>query len=53
MALKIGSTDVVDNSANWAGASLSTSAIADSAITREKRWVFLQTMQLQTQVQLL
>ena len=36
MALKIGSTDVVDNSANWAGASLSTSNIVDSAITRAK-----------------
>ena len=36
MALKIGSTTVVDNSANWAGNNISTSAIIDSAITRAK-----------------
>ena len=36
MALKIGSTTVVDNSSDWQGTALATSAIADSAITREK-----------------
>ena len=36
MALLIGSTTVVDNSSNWQGTALGTSAIADSAITYAK-----------------
>jgi hypothetical protein len=36
MAFKINATTVIDNSANWAGNSIGTSKITDSAITRAK-----------------